>query len=138
MIATIGIIGLLGCFTAVCVAVAAAATVVSCVMAGVSYAQQKEAAADQRDLELDAQRKSENDKDAQNAIQARLQAKNSERLQAQMGSAVATEHLRAKRLRYQNAKARIQAQAEGTKGYSPTAKPTKIENSRNYGTPAAE
>jgi hypothetical protein len=131
MIGIIGIAGIMGCAwvaAGACIA-AALASAATCV---VSYVQGEEQAAAQRemqDMQEEANAKTEKQQGANNAIQTRLQERNSARLRAQMGSAVATDHLRAKRMRFQNAEKKANINTKSTSG---NTGPRPVQN---YGKP---
>lgn len=127
----LGVIGIVGCVivTAVAACVAAAATIATCVIQGVAAADAADAARDQKNMELEAQDKMENSRKADSAIAARQHSKNAARLRAQMGSAIATDHLKAKRMRFQNANKKVQF---GTASKSTSSGPKPVQN---YGKP---
>lgn len=136
MLCIVGIIGIVGCIWIVGVA-AGVAVIASGVSAGyqiAGYYDAKDAAEDMYDLQLDAHKKAENREDFNQALQERMQAKNQARLRSQMGSAIALDHLRAKKSKYKTIKKEAELNSiSGNKSNVTTSKP----NVYNLGKPTS-
>lgn len=131
----IGMIGILGCVIYAAAAITVIATTVSTYYTIDGYYEQKEAAQEMQDLELAAQKKTEKRADFQNALQKRTMIRNSERLKGQMGSAIAMDHLRAKRAKYKTA--RMNAEIDRIGGNKPTTTTARPTSTHNLGKPTS-
>jgi len=136
----IGLIGILGCLVAIVIVAGSITAIATGISAGygiAGYYQEKEAAQDMMDLELTAQKKAEKRTDFQSAIQKRMQEKNASRLRGQMGSAIALDHLRAKRTKYSTAKKRAEINRIGGAKIGPQTARPKTQKARKMGNPTS-
>jgi len=132
-VAMIGTLAILGCIGWLIFAAVVIGSAVSATMQGLSMKAEEEAAEKQRALQLEAQKKSENRSDYNNLMQQKIQAKNQERLKAQLSSSIVMNQLQAKKERYKASRLRQLATSEGIGGLGGmTAKPTSHKYSAGH------
>lgn len=127
-------IGILGCgllIAAICVSAAAAAVSAGVGIAGaVQAAEQAEQAEEMEDLQIAASNKQKVDAKHSKRQRLDLAARNSQRMQAEVGASIALNHIAAKRAKVKQARDRA--------GLSDTTNiPTTARTARPNGTPAA-
>ncbi|MBT3181737.1 MAG: hypothetical protein HN337_04415 [Deltaproteobacteria bacterium] len=102
----IGLIGIMGCITAVAGIIAGAAAIATAIISGVSSAQQKAAAADNANMQREAMANAESRGRYQKRMNEKSQMRGALKMKAQMGSSIALDHLYSKKLKGQNGRKR--------------------------------
>jgi len=100
----IGIIGILGCVTYVCLIVGAVGAAISTGYAIDGYYEQLDHAEKMEDLENLQMKKAKKSQDYTGALKEKMEARKQAQIKSQMGSAVALNYLHAKRTKHQAAR----------------------------------